>query len=457
MESHLQINISLSLYKYLLLKPWDASIIHGRSESDIANSGTKLKAKKIKIAVIDHIGNHGGGSRVVRSLLPALKKQAPNIQISYFGSAVSIARENLSDDFGRCGIDVVKLRSLDLGNLISKISSALSMGVASIQSKFLSNLNWVPLWISGNITLEIERRVKGFDLVFYPWPFLLKYPKIHCKSVAIFHDFNFKYYFGGSLVFSQRQMMKLGQDMPEWLANATPIVSSKFIEREMDFFYPQIQVKKYVVHLPSLGASSPIDFVKARQIVKDLSIEGSYILCPTHMCSHKNHGPLIAAVAILNMKGRNIKLVFTGAGTERIGGHASILGVQLNVEPLDIIGLGYVSNLEIDSLIQCAAVVVNPSLYEAGNGPGLDAWALGAPVAMSDIGAFREHIAVLDVRAQLFDPHSPSDIAEKIAIILANPSSTREDVEHSLEAMKKITWEKVADEYLRVFHATLFG
>jgi glycosyltransferase involved in cell wall biosynthesis len=413
--------------------------------------------KKIKIAVIDHIGNPGGGSRVVRSLLPALKKQAPNVQIRYFGSAASIRRENLSDYFGSTGIDVVKLRSLDLGNLISKISITLSRGAASIQNKLFSKLNWVPLWISGNIALEIERRTKGFDLVFYPWPFFLKYPKIHCKSVAIFHDFNFKYYFGGSLVFSKRQMMKLEQDLPEWLTKATPIVSSKFIAREMDFFYPQIQVKKYVVHLPSLTNSAPIDFVKARQIVNNLFIEGSYILCPTHMCSHKNHGPLIAAVAILNMKGRNIKLVFAGDGTERIRGHASISGVYLNLEPLDIIGLGYVSNLEIDSLIQCAAVVVNPSLYEAGNGPGTDAWVLGAPVAMSDIEAFREHIAVLDVRAQLFDPRSPTDIAEKIAIILDNPSSTREDVEHSLEAMKKITWEKVADEYLKVFHATLSG
>ena len=151
--------------------------------------------KKIKIAIVDHVGNHGGGSRVVRSLLPALKKQAPNMEIRYFGSAASIRRENLSDHFGRCGIDVVKLRSLDLGNLISKISHTLSRGAASIQGKLFSNLNWVPLRISGDVALEIERKTKGFDLVFYPWPYLLKYPKIHCKSVAIFHDFNFLYSF----------------------------------------------------------------------------------------------------------------------------------------------------------------------------------------------------------------------------------------------------------------------
>ena len=51
----------------------------------------------MKIAVIDHIGNYGGGSRVVRSLLPALKLLDPDLEITYFGNPTAIRREKNGD------------------------------------------------------------------------------------------------------------------------------------------------------------------------------------------------------------------------------------------------------------------------------------------------------------------------------------------------------------------------
>jgi glycosyltransferase involved in cell wall biosynthesis len=106
----------------------------------------------------------------------------------------------------------------------------------------------------------------------------------------------------------------------------------------------------------------------------------------------------------------------------------------------------------MDALIQCARVVVSSSLYEAGNGPGVDAWARAIPVAMSDIPPFIEHIKVQDVKAQVFDPRNPQDIANKIDAILSNPEKATEDALYSQSVLKNFTWEKVAEKYLAVFN-----
>ena len=71
----------------------------------------------MKIAVVDHVGNHGGGSRVVRSLLPALKRCDPTLEIVYFGNPASIRRENLDAEFTPVAISVAPLASLKLSNI----------------------------------------------------------------------------------------------------------------------------------------------------------------------------------------------------------------------------------------------------------------------------------------------------------------------------------------------------
>jgi glycosyltransferase involved in cell wall biosynthesis len=110
-----------------------------------------------------------------------------------------------------------------------------------------------------------------------------------------------------------------------------------------------------------------------------------------------------------------------------------------------------VSNDQIDALIQCATVVVSASLYEAGNGPGLDAWARGVPVAMSNIAAFMEHIEVQGVKAFVFDPRDPRDIAAKLREVLDDPDRARSEAEMSRRALENLTWRNCAAQYLQVF------
>jgi glycosyltransferase involved in cell wall biosynthesis len=411
----------------------------------------------MKLAVVDHIGNVGGGSRVVRALLPAIKTERRSIEITYFGNPASIDRENIQEDFYQAGIKVVPLNSLILANRSLLNSRLLAKSIMYAQAYFKNHMQYLHYLLTGEVHKEIESRVKGFDLAFFPWPFLLRVPKLECPLVGIFHDFNFKYYFSGVHTFNKQQSEQLNREIPQWLEKSTPVVSTNFMAGELAKFYPEFAHKTRVAHLSPMSMMTPLCKNEAQENIKSLGIYSPYILYPTQMCSHKNIGPLISALAILRQNGHKIQIVLTGLGTERINGRACEIGVELVNADMDVIGLGYVSNLHMDSLIQCAAVVVSSSLYEAGNGPGIDAWARGVPVAMSNIPAFIEHLEVQNVRAEIFDPHSPQDIADKIHAILTNPYKAAEDARHSQQAIQQHTWKHTATNYLKIFDQTLEG
>lgn len=408
----------------------------------------------MKIAVVDHILNPGGGVRVARSLLPAMRKVRPDLQITFFANEHGIKRDGLEELLKANEIKISYLRSVKLsGKDLFGIRG--SRHVVSLLQRKLSRIESIlPLSLSGDLKRELERVITGFDFAFFTWPFHLKCPKLSCPMAGIFHDYNYKYYFSGNAMHPSLEKF-LNDHMPIWLANATPIVSTDFMKSEVEKFYPDFDSKVRVVPIAPMGDIASVSKNKAREIVEKLGIPKDYILCPTQTTGHKNAGPLISAQALLRKKGYPVVLIFTGSGTEGINGKACEIGLERNQTPQDTFGLGYVSNEQIDALIQCAAVVVNPSLYEGGNGPGFDAWAKGVPVAMSHILPFLEHIKTHDVRAEIFDPRSPLDIAEKLERILSNPQKAAEDAEHSKSAISRFTWEASAEGYLAVFDEVL--
>jgi glycosyltransferase involved in cell wall biosynthesis len=408
----------------------------------------------MKVAVVDHILNPGGGVRVARALLPAMKKIRPDLELTFFANEHGMKRDGLHEVLRDHNIKTSTLRSVKLsGKDLFGIRG--SRHVLGLMQRKLSSFNSVlPLSISGDLKRELEDVLQGFDFVFFTWPFHLKCPRLSCPMAGIFHDYNYKYYFSGQAMHGGLEKF-LNDHMPDWLERATPIVSTEFMKSEVKKFYPSYGDKVRVVPIAPMSELSGIDVEQSREIVAKLGIPKNYILCPTQTTGHKNAGPLIAAQALLKQKGHSTALVFTGSGTEGINGRACEIGVERNQTPQDVFGLGYVSNEQIDALIQCAAVVVNPSLYEGGNGPGFDAWARGVPVAMSRIPPFLEHLETHDVRAEIFDPRSPQDIAEKLERILLDPKKAAEDTEHSKTAISRFTWEASAAGYLAVFDEVL--
>lgn len=410
----------------------------------------------MKIAVIDHFVNHGGGSRYLRCLLPAIKRLHPKWHIDFYGNWRSVLRENLLNEFQTAGIFCKPLRSTALANReFFKLKSSKAI-ITFLQRRYAKILSHFPFYFSGAVHKEMEEISKGYDLLFCPWPYLAECPRVHCPLVAVFHDFNFRYYFTGP-TWHPLNLSFLMKEIPRWLEISTPVVSTHFMKSELEKFYPEHADKTRLAHISSMSTISSLTKQKAESILKKWGIKKKYLLYPTNLCSHKNVGSLIAAFGLLRNQGFDLSLVFAGSDTEAVNGRVAPWGMQVGTKDQEVFGLGYVSNEEIDALIQCASVVVSTSLYEAGNGPGLDAWAKGVPVAMSNIPAFTEHLQWQGVKAMVFDPRSPQDIAEKIAWILTHPEEAKEMASISKEAMNLHSWEETGKKYAAIFQEAIHG
>jgi len=387
--------------------------------------------------------------------MPVLRKLRPEWEIVYFGAPESIRREGLKEKWNPLGIEVHIMTSLKLSNIKAFNLADTGKFIGYLQQRYSNILSFLPLYFSGSVHREIEKKTRRFDLVFFPWLYRFQCPDLACPMVGIMHDFNYKYHFCAK-GFHPWTREYLEKTIPIWLDHITPIVSTHFMKREMAKFHPRVAHKTEVVHLAPLSPPSHMKDETAAKIVRSFGITKRYILCPSSTAGpHKNLGSLLSAMSLLRKDGHDIILVLTGFETAHIQGRSCKEGVELGAQSPDVLGLGYVSNEQMDALIQCAAAVVNPSLYEAGNGPGLDAWIRGVPVAMSDIDAFQEHISMQGVCATIFDPRSPKDIAEKIGSILLNPMKAKEEALLSQKALEKFSWEETVFQYIKVFENAL--
>jgi len=411
----------------------------------------------MRLAVVDPTGNDGGAMRFVRGLLPAIKRVRPDLSIRYFGNGASLARDAIAEEFASGGVDVAELGWTRERTWKSK---PLRERMAYKARRRTNPRTPEPAAVIASErdqerTRELRDIDRGADLLYFPWLYGLPVPSVTSPAVVTIHDLNFKYFFGVRN-FTSEDVSLLDGRVSDWLRFATPIASSEFMAAELARFYPSA-AKVPVVRLAPFASVSPLEIGRAREVVAALGLEPPYVLCPTHLSVHKNVGPLLAAHERLTHRFPQLKLVLTGLWTSSATGHATPIGTARDGTDNNVIGLGYVSNEQIDSLIECASVVVNPSLYEAGNGSGLDAWSRGVPVAMSDIPSFSEHVRVFGVEATLFDPRNPVDIADKIGEILDHPDEWLERGSRSQVAIQGLTWDRVARDYLDVFEAALAG
>lgn len=294
-----------------------------------------------------------------------------------------------------------------------------------------------------------------YDLLFCPWPYFFMCPSIKIPIVCVPHDFNYTHHFGNNIY--EKKYAKIIKEQHEvWFDKSTPIVSTNFMANELKNAFPDFKKDVFVAHLSKLNDFEKLPDEKVEQILSNIGIYSEYILCANNTTYHKNFNLLYGGYYYLKQKHPNIKLVMAGWGTEDFNGKSnSPYCIDVFEEEKDVIGLGLVSDEILNALLQKAKLVINPSLYEAGNGSGLDAWGFGAPVAMSDIEPFREQMEILGVKAQTFDPQNAKDIANAMIRIIDNPEWAQNDVEISKEAIKNYSWEKVAQKYINVFEKTM--
>lgn len=325
-----------------------------------------------------------------------------------------------------------------------------------------------PDWAYFALDAASRVRLSEYDVVYLAWPRFLEPVDLGVPVVCTMHDFNFRYPFGN---FPDELQTIIDRQTPEWIRRSgAVVVSCEFMRQELERFYPGLARQTRVVRLTNFAITRFTE-QSLSQALSRFDLPERFMVCASNTATHKNLENLFRAMGEMKRRGVLVRLVLTGHGTDEIGPFAGdglppahphyrsqLLSELVRDEGLevgrDILTLGYVSDVEMDALIRTADLVVSPSLYEAGSGPGVDAWASGTPVAFSDIPPFIEHLEYLGVEAWVFDPLDPAGIADVLTEALTSEESAAM-AERSHVAISHRTWAMIAREYTEAFQLAI--
>ena len=174
-------------------------------------------------------------------------------------------------------------------------------------------------------------------------------------------------------------------------------------------------------------------FLMAHPIKSHVEISKPFIIYTGNLYPHKNVGTLIEAVRILNLNShRPLNLVVVCA--------RSVFEDRLPQSP-HVKFLGRLSDHDLVGLYQHAAAFVFPSLIEGFGLPGLEAMAVGCPVIAAWASCLPE---VYGNAALFFDPLNPTDLADKISLVMSDNRLRRDLVIKGKRQVAKYSWAKMA-------------
>ncbi len=189
-----------------------------------------------------------------------------------------------------------------------------------------------------------------------------------------------------------------------------------------------------------------IEIVKAKY-----SLPSQFILFVGNIEPRKNLENLIEAFSIVKEKFPEIKLLIVG---ERVLGFDRIKK-KIEEKRLEgkVIFTGYVENRELSVIYRLSSAFVFPSLEEGFGLPILEAMSSSVPVLASKTSSIPE---VAGDCVLYFSPNSPSEIAEKLEMILRDEKLSMELTKKGKERAESFSWTKCAEETLE-FYKEVFG
>lgn len=401
-----------------------------------------------------------GGWRYALMLACALKRQSSRSRVTVHYRARRLPPGGLAA-LQSAGVEVARLPRPPMPCSPWPIKPKRFVGLKAVDKGFnVLRQRWKEA-TRGHRSHSLARSLAHHDVVHFAWPYDLDPPPLTVPMSFIPHDFIYTHEFGVAN-YQQRDWLATRQAHERWLASATPIVSSDFIAGELQRTFPEYRRPLDVVYLSSLNPMPETGIAPAvvEEVRRRFELPARFILCPNNVMPHKNLAGAIAALWHVRQAGDDVKLIVCGVETEGIRATvASPLYADRTDSQTDwdMRGLGLVSDADVLALMRAAALVINPSLCEAGSGSGLDAWGCGCPVALSDIPAFRDQVRFLGTHAEFFDPRNPRDIARAVLRVFSDKEGVARHVEESRAAVARYGWDEVATRYRAVFERMLGG
>lgn len=297
------------------------------------------------------------------------------------------------------------------------------------------------------IKLSREIKIDEPDVLFIPAHTL---PRNHGKkTVVTLHDVGFKYF---PELYTPLERYYHDFSMRYAIKHATRIIAiSNATKKDIINLYGADPKKIDVVyHGFDKDKFKPANSEKPHYLKK----YGDYIYFIGRLEAKKNIVKLVEGFEIFKKKNSSsdLKLVLAG----RPGFEYEQIKSKINQLPdeikKDIFETGYIKDSEMGEYLKFAKIFAFPSRFEGFGMPVLEAMASGVPVCASKTTSLPE---IIDDCGILFDENNEFEIAESFEKILFDKEETKKMVSRAINRAKTFSWEKAADETLKVIDKAL--
>ena len=368
---------------------------------------------RIVIDAIPLIGPLTGVGNCVYHLVTEFRRLRPDLDTTYFYGYFSRKLRFSAKTNGNLSQFAKEL--IKKNPILSSCARNLKSTVAGLQLRkydLYFEPNFIPLGI----------RAKNMVTTVYDFSFHL-YPEWHPKERVEYFLKNF---------FSRIQKTDF------------IVTTSKYVAREAREI---LKIEEARIKTIYLGCNAVFNMDEDDKI--KMNLPENYLLFVGSLEPRKNLVSLLNAFALLpNYLKKEFKLLLVGfKGWENVEIFRLLNKMKGHVEYL-----GYLGDEELAHLYRKATCFVYPSLYEGFGLPPLEAMACGCPVVVSNVASLPE---VCGQAAYYIDPLQVESIAEGICRVVADEALRQSLIRKGLERAKLFSWEKTAEEHLKLFEEAL--
>lgn len=296
-------------------------------------------------------------------------------------------------------------------------------------------------------------KLKSYDLWHYPYfdPFFLTLPRKKIKpTIVTVHDLipiKFPQYFPkGVRGWFKWQLQKFS------LKNTSAIItdSNSSFKDIVDLL--KVDKKKvFPIYLAADSKFQIIENLKAKSCLKKYLLPEKFILYVGDLNWNKNIQGLIKAFSRLDLKTRQINLVFVGGAflNKKLAERKEIsrLLKQLKLDSY-VKFLGFVPTQDLVCLYNLAVCLCQPSYYEGFGLPVIEAMACGCPVICALTGSLPE---IAGEAAVYINPGNIEEIKNALDKIITDKSFKNKSKDRLRKQAENFSWENTANQTLKVY------
>lgn len=299
-----------------------------------------------------------------------------------------------------------------------------------------------------DIQAERAFRAASIDLVFQHSAWYGA--RFQIPTLAWIADFQHRYL---PHLFGKRQYWKRDIGYHALVRSATRIlVSSEDAALDCKRFYPavgeRVSVMPFAPKLIPAQNAAALEAVRMRHALPE-----KFFYLPNQFWKHKNHSTVIDALKLLRT--RNKHIVVVASGNLQDNRHPSY--PQSVLDKVRDYGLaenfrflGLIPRADISPMMQLAAAVLNPSLFEGWSTTVEEAKSLGVPLLLSDLRVHREQAPRV---AKYFEPLNSAEMADAMQCAWEQwQPGPRPEAE--VEAAKRTTQQR--EEFAQRFKAIAY-